>query len=421
MGTSCQVVADRLLLLAVDEHLHVALLGPDHHRLLAHPPHHVEGTPGLPAQRELQDVLLDPALDHVPQLLRDAEEAVGGAEAVQRLVGPPVVVILHPEPDALAGGLEAVELGPRQELLPDGLPEALDLPQGHGVVGPALQVVDAVLLELGLEAGGTPPARELPALVGEHLLGHPVFRHCPAVDLEDVLRGLAAEDVEPHDVPRVIVKKADQVGVLAAQTEGEDVGLPELVRRGAFEAAGRSGVVLRLRPSLLEQGFGVESAAYRLPAHGEEQDAPEELANLLDPEVGVSPLERDGLPLDRGRHLRLPVPRLPRGPLQARRALRAIGPNPLPQRAQAHAEVAGDLLDGEAFLHTELDRSAPELHRVDVRVRCSSPSLPPGSLPLPLNLAVRVHGFHSFRVLFGPAGVGVSPIFLTCLRSSSGC
>jgi hypothetical protein len=167
MGPSCQVVADRLVLLAVDEHLHAALLRPDHDRLLAQPPHHVEGTLGLPAEGELQDVLLDATLDHLPQLLHDAEEAVRRAEAVQRLVGPAVVVVLPPEPDPLAGGVEALELGAREELLPDGLPEPLDLAERHGVVGPALQVVDAILLELGLEAGGAPPAGELPALVGE--------------------------------------------------------------------------------------------------------------------------------------------------------------------------------------------------------------------------------------------------------------
>jgi len=160
---------------------------------------------------------------------------------------------------------------------------------------------------------------------------------------------------------------------------------------------GWGGIPLGFGARLLEELLLVEGAAHRLPAHGEEQDAPEELADLLDPEVGVAPLQRDGLRLDRGRHLRLPVPRLPRRPLQARRALRAIGPNPLPQCAQANPEVPGDLRDGEAFLHTELDRFAPELHGVDVWVRCSPPSLPLGSLLLPLNLAVPVHGFHSFR------------------------
>jgi hypothetical protein len=256
MGTSCQVVADRLTrfgFLAVDEHLHAALLGPDHHRLLAHPPHHVEGTPGLPAEGELQDVLLDAALDHLPQLLRDAEEAVGGAEAIQRLMGPPVVVILHPEPDPFAGRLEAVELGALQELLPDGFPEAFDLAEGHGMMRPALQVVDVILAELGLEAGRAPPTGELPALIGEHLLRDADLRHRPAVHLQHVLRRLAAENVQPHHVAGVIVEEADEVGVLAAQPEGEDIGLPQLVGCGALEEARLGRITPRFGARLLEQ------------------------------------------------------------------------------------------------------------------------------------------------------------------------
>jgi len=238
--------------LAIDEQLHLALLGPNHHRLLAQPAHHVERTARLPSQRQFQHVVLQAALDDLPQLLGDGKEAIGGTQPLQGLVGPPVVVVLHPEPHPLAGRLEAVELRARQELLPDRLPEALDLAERHGVVGPALQVVHPVLLELGLEAGGAPPAGKLPALVGEQLLRDAVFRHGPAVDFEDVLRGLAAEDVEPHDVAGVIIEEADQIGVLAAQAEGKDVGLPQLIGRGALEEARLGGIPLGLGARLLE-------------------------------------------------------------------------------------------------------------------------------------------------------------------------
>jgi len=377
---------------------------------------------GFPSEREFEHVLLDAALDHLPELLRDGEEAVGRAEPLERLVGPAVVVVLHPEPHPLAGGLEALELGAHQELLPDGLPEALDLPEGHGVVGSALQVVDMVLLELGLEAGRAPPTGELPALIGEHLLRDAVLRHRPAVDLQHVLRRLAAKDLQPHHVAGVIIQKADEVGVLAAQPEGEDVGLPELVRRGALKGAGRGGVVRGLGSSLLEQGLFVEGAAHRLPAHGQEQDAPQELADLLDPEVGMAPLERDGLPFHRRGHPRSRAPG-PRLRLQARFPLRAIPAHPRPERTEADAELAGDLLEGEAFLETELHRFAPELVRIGVRAlpSCPPPGLPTRPLLLPLNLAVPCHGSHSLGVLPGTPGLGVSPIFLTCFRSRSGC
>jgi hypothetical protein len=60
-------------------------------------------------------------------------------------MGPLVVVVLHPEPHPLARRLETVELGSHQELLPDRLPEPLDLPQRHGMMRPALDVVNPIL------------------------------------------------------------------------------------------------------------------------------------------------------------------------------------------------------------------------------------------------------------------------------------
>lgn len=72
-------------------------------------------------------------------------------------MGPPVVVVLHPQPNSLAGRLETIKLGAHQELLPDGLPEAFDLAQGHGMMGSALEVADPILTQLRLETGGPAP------------------------------------------------------------------------------------------------------------------------------------------------------------------------------------------------------------------------------------------------------------------------
>jgi hypothetical protein len=58
---------------------------------------------------------------------------------------PLMVVVFHPQAHPLARRLEAVELGPDQELLPDGLPEPFDLAQGHGMMRPALEVVHPIL------------------------------------------------------------------------------------------------------------------------------------------------------------------------------------------------------------------------------------------------------------------------------------
>jgi hypothetical protein len=98
-------------------------------------------------------------------------------------MGPPVVVVLHPQPHPLTGGFETVKLRAHQKLLPDGFPEAFDLAQGHGMVRSALNVVNPILAQLRLETGGAAPTRVLATLIGEHLFGHAVLRHRPAVHL----------------------------------------------------------------------------------------------------------------------------------------------------------------------------------------------------------------------------------------------
>jgi hypothetical protein len=306
----------------------------------------------LPPQRQLQHVLLQAALDDLPQLLGDGKEAIGGTQPLQGLMGPAVVVVLHPQPDPLAGRLEAVELRAHQELLPDGFPEAFDLAQGHGMVRAAFDVVHPLLPQLRLEPGGPAPTRVLAPLIGEHLFGHAVLRHRPAEHLQHVLRRLAAEHVQPHHVTGVIVEKADEVGVLAAQPEGEDIGLPHLVGCGTFEEARLRGVTLGFGARCLEELVFVQGAAHRFAAHRQKQYAPQELADLLDPHVGMAPLEVDDFRLHRRGHFRPLTVRTCRLRLQARFPLGAVHPHPLAQRTVAHAHFAGDLLHGEAFLQT---------------------------------------------------------------------
>jgi hypothetical protein len=98
-------------------------------------------------------------------------------------MGPPVVVVLHPQPHPFAGRLEAVKLRAHQELLPDRLPEAFDLAQGHGMMRSALNVVNPILAQLRLETGGPAPTGVLASLIREHFFGHTVLRHRPAVHL----------------------------------------------------------------------------------------------------------------------------------------------------------------------------------------------------------------------------------------------
>jgi hypothetical protein len=51
----------------------------------------------------------------------------------------------------------------------------------------------------------------------------------------------------------VIVDKTDEVGVLASQPEGEDIGLPHLVGSGPLEETWLGRITLRLASRSLEQ------------------------------------------------------------------------------------------------------------------------------------------------------------------------
>lgn len=133
-------------MLAIDQQLHLPLFPPDHHRLLAELPDQVEGPLRLSTQGQLQDVLRHPLLQGPFHLVLHLKEALRRAEPAQRLVRPPVLVVLQPEGNALPGLLEARKLDPREELAVDRAPEALQLAQSHRMMRAALDVLHLVLL-----------------------------------------------------------------------------------------------------------------------------------------------------------------------------------------------------------------------------------------------------------------------------------
>ena len=226
-----------VVLLIADTEFDFALLGPEHDRLAVHPPHHVERRLGFATQGQFQKVFLDASLDGAAQLGLDLEEAIRRAQAFNALVRPLVIVVFDPEFDPLAGGVEAVELGPDQKLLPDGLPEAFDLAQRHRVMRSRLEMRHPILFKFGLEAAGAAPAGVLPAVVGEHLLGRLELTHRHAIHFDHRLSGGAAKQIRPDNEPRIIIHEGDEVSVTPAQPEGEDVGLPHLIGRGPFKEA----------------------------------------------------------------------------------------------------------------------------------------------------------------------------------------
>jgi hypothetical protein len=120
-----------LVLLIADTEFEFALLGTEHDGLAVHASHHVERCLRFAAQGQFKEVVLNAGLNGLAEFGLDLKEAVGRAQSLDTLVGPLMVVMFDPEFDPLAGGLEAVELGPDQEVLPDRGPEAFDLAEGH--------------------------------------------------------------------------------------------------------------------------------------------------------------------------------------------------------------------------------------------------------------------------------------------------
>jgi hypothetical protein len=177
---------------SIEQHPHLALLRPDHHRLTAHATHHVEGIHRSASQGKLEGVFRDPLFDRLPQIGGNLKEAVRGTQSPDPLVGPLVVVILYPQGGTFHRLLEAPKLRPLQELPQQGFPQALDLSKRHRVMRPGTDMLDPVFLQLLLEAGLAPPVGVLAPVVGQDLLGNPVVGHRPAVGLEHMLGGLAS-------------------------------------------------------------------------------------------------------------------------------------------------------------------------------------------------------------------------------------
>jgi hypothetical protein len=125
-----------VIVLVADTEFEFALLGSEHDGLAVHAPDHVKRRLRFAAQGQFQQVLLDAGLDGLAQLGLDLEEAIRRAQAFDALVGPLVVIMFDPELDAFPGGFKRIELGPHEEVLPDGGPEPFDLTQCHRMLRP---------------------------------------------------------------------------------------------------------------------------------------------------------------------------------------------------------------------------------------------------------------------------------------------
>jgi hypothetical protein len=384
-----------VVLLITDTEFEFAFFGAEHDRLAVHPPDHVEGRLGFAPQGQLQEVLLNAGFHGAAQLRLDLEEAVRRTETFNALMRSLVVVVFDPEFDPLAGGVEAVELGADQEVLPDRGPEALDLAEGHGMLRAGFEMRHAILFKFGLETADAAPGGVLASVVGEHLLGRLELADRDTVNLDHRLGRRTAEQVGPDDEPRVIVHEGDEVGISAAQPEGEDVRLPHLIGRGPLEETRAGDITLLGRGRLGHQLRRVQVLANRLRAGRQEEPAAEQLRDAFDPKGGVLGFEFADLFTNGRRQLGPPLP--PGWWLQAGLAAEAIGLQPMFQTALAEVEFLADQGQAEALLLVEPDRLEFFGHGVaPLFLRGARP--PRGAVPSLLCYSLFIHVNTSFII-----------------------
>jgi hypothetical protein len=335
----------------VHQHFHFALFRPDDHTLAAHAAHHIERIHWAATQRQFQDVLLNALFQCFFQFVGNFEKPVGRTQPTDTLVGAFVIVVLHPEGGALHRLLEAVELSPLEELAQDRFPETLDLAQGHGMVRTRADVLDAVLFHLPFETRLAPPVRVLPAVVGEHLLGHAILGNTAPVGLQHVGRRLAAVQPQAGDIPTVIVHEADQVGVATRQPEGHDVALPQLVGTGALEEPGFGRVLHRLALGFVHQPLLGQGSMNRRGTGSHQEESFEDIGDPARAVFRVIRFDSDHPLADFRRRVGFTdTVRLSRQPFDA---LLAIQADPALDGGAADAELLGKQYRAVAFFQKQ--------------------------------------------------------------------
>jgi hypothetical protein len=246
-------------------------------------------------EREPQLVRRHGALDLGTYVRGGAEEAVRGDKSVERLMRPLEVVVADEVFESALGVVDVREYGAAEKLVPQRLPESLDLAERLRVLRSTADVVDASSREQFLEFGLAAPHRVLPAVVGEHL-GRVAVRGDAALErLHHQRRLLVMSKRVPDDEAAVVIHEHAHVQPLcASQPKREDVRLPQLVRCGTLEAA-RLVLPLRRRLRCLDKTLVVQDAPDDLFGHAERLEAREHVADPSRAPVLVFTLERDDL------------------------------------------------------------------------------------------------------------------------------
>jgi hypothetical protein len=349
-------------------HLHVQLTPGcrDRQVLVPESAHEVEGLAHGSLHGQIPRVRFHRPLDRLAQLWRHLEVAVRRGHPLERLVRSLEVVVVDVELDPAQAVVEVGEDRAREEFVPQRLPPPLELAHGLGVLGTALEVVDAVPVELPLEVRLPPPRRVLPALVRQDLLRAPVRRDGQIEGLEHERALLVVGDGVAHDVARAVVHEGHHVEPLVlAQQKREDVALPHLPGLRPLESARRvlAGGLGRHPP---DQPLLVQDAPDLRLAHADLLEAGEHVAHLpravlgmLCPQIDHGPSPEPGRPAP---PLAPPPAALCGHECRGSPLLELL--HPALHGRDAHTEGLGDPREWQTVVEHGLDRAHSYLQRV---------------------------------------------------------
>jgi hypothetical protein len=196
----------------------------------------VEGLADRLGLRQTQRILGHLRLDARPHLSSRSEVAVRRRQALEPLMRALEVVVLDVKRHATLTVLKVGEHRAAEQLLPQRLPEPLDLAAGLRVMRTALHMIDAVALQLRLELRASSPRGVLPPLIGQDLSRRAIVGDAAREPLEHQDAPLVMRHRKTHQVAGVIIQERCHVDALVPpEQERKKIRLPQLVGLGAFE------------------------------------------------------------------------------------------------------------------------------------------------------------------------------------------
>jgi hypothetical protein len=258
-----------VLALVADVDLQAALSGRDRQPLISELSDDVEGFSRWLLECEPEFVRLHRTFDLGTHVRGSLEEAVRRYEPVERLVRPLEVVVANEVLEPVLRVDDVREHCAPEKLVPQRLPESLDLAKRLRMLRPTTDVLHAHAGQKFLELGLAAPHRVLPPVVRQHLGRRTVRGDGTFECLHHQRRLLVMREGLTHDESAVVVHEHAHVQPLCApQPKREDVRLPQLVRCRALEPPWRVLALLRRRRRL-DQPRLVKNPPHLLLAHAE--------------------------------------------------------------------------------------------------------------------------------------------------------